>query len=180
MPASRAQQAFTAERRTKAIAMRIAGTDWDVIKEKLGYASRGAAITDVRRALDKRTAELNLATDELRELELMKLDRYLVKVEEVLERRHVTVNNGKVIYYGDEPLLDDEPILRAVKTALDIQASRAKLTGLNMAQQIEQRITTIDPAEAEFREHMAQQRALRQAARDQEAQPNDPAPAADP
>lgn len=76
MPASRAQQAATAERRAKAIAMYLGGvTDWQKIATTLGYASRGAAHTDVTRALERATAEANRNADVLRQQELMRLDR---------------------------------------------------------------------------------------------------------
>jgi hypothetical protein len=78
MPASRAQQAKTAERRQKAIAMRLAGADWDTIAARLGYASKGAACTDVTRAMEKAAAEALRDADVLRHIELSRLDRLQV------------------------------------------------------------------------------------------------------
>lgn len=52
MPASKAQRASTAKRRADAIAFKLAGLSYDVIAERLGYASRGAACTDIQRALE--------------------------------------------------------------------------------------------------------------------------------
>lgn len=75
MPASRARQAATAERRTKAIAMRIAGADWQAIADALGYSDRGAACKDVTRALAaNRKAEAE-QVDELRQMTVMRYDR---------------------------------------------------------------------------------------------------------
>lgn len=78
MPASRAQQARTAERRRQAIAMALAGADWDTIADRLGYASRGAAHTDVTRAMEKAAAEAIRDADVLRHIELARLDRIQV------------------------------------------------------------------------------------------------------
>lgn len=75
MPASRAQRAATADRRTKAIALHLAGVDWQGIADQLGYASRGAAHTDVTRAL-----QANLAA----EAEQVETMRYTVNLR--LER----------------------------------------------------------------------------------------------
>ncbi len=52
MPASKAQRAATAKRRADAIAMKLAGLSYETIAERLDYASRGAACTDIQRALE--------------------------------------------------------------------------------------------------------------------------------
>lgn len=75
MPASKAQRAATAERRTKAVKLRIAGADWDTIKTQCGYASRGAACTDVTRAMEARVAEMNRNVDVLLHMEVERADR---------------------------------------------------------------------------------------------------------
>jgi hypothetical protein len=78
MPASRAQQAKTAERRRSAIAMALAGADWDTIADRLGYASKGAAHTDVTRAMEKAAAEATRDADVLRHIELARIARMQV------------------------------------------------------------------------------------------------------
>lgn len=75
MPASAAQRAKTAERRRKAVEMRLSGLDWQSIADKLKYASRGAAQKDVSRAVELLTKEVVTAAAELRDLELLRLDR---------------------------------------------------------------------------------------------------------
>lgn len=75
MPASKAQRAATADRRAKATALRIAGMDWQSIADQLGYSSRGAACTDVSRALEANLAELRDKAEEMRSIESMRLDR---------------------------------------------------------------------------------------------------------
>ena len=49
MPASRAKQAETAQRRIKMLKMRLAGDDFEYIARELGYASRQAASKDFTR-----------------------------------------------------------------------------------------------------------------------------------
>lgn len=75
MAASKAQQAVTAKRRSDAIQLRLAGADYDTIATRLGYASRGAAYTDINRALEQRMAEQRQSADVLRRQELERLDR---------------------------------------------------------------------------------------------------------
>jgi len=78
MVASKAQQATTAQRRSKALAMRLAGATYDKIAYTLGYSGRGAAQKDVTRALETARREMTARADELRDLEVMRLDRLQV------------------------------------------------------------------------------------------------------
>ncbi|MCX5066645.1 hypothetical protein OOJ91_12225 [Micromonospora lupini] len=75
MPASRAQRAATAERRGKAVAMRLAGLDYQTIADRLGYADRAAAHKDITRALESNVAEMHRNADVLRQEELDRLNR---------------------------------------------------------------------------------------------------------
>ncbi|MFG2404259.1 hypothetical protein ACGFR8_07945 [Streptomyces brevispora] len=75
MPASKAQQAATAERRAKAITMRTAGLDWQTITEQLGYRDRNTACKDVRRALEARRKEEAKEADELKQMTVIRYDR---------------------------------------------------------------------------------------------------------
>jgi hypothetical protein len=78
--ASKAKRAQVAERRTKAIAMVLAGVDYDTIAERLGYASRGAAHTDVDRALSANLTNLKDKAQQLREMQAMRYQRLLAAV----------------------------------------------------------------------------------------------------
>lgn len=75
MPPSKAQRAQTAERRSKAIQLRLAGADWTQIADALGYADRAAACKDVTRALEAHVATQRAGAEVLRETELQRLDR---------------------------------------------------------------------------------------------------------
>lgn len=71
MPASKARQAATAQRRAEAIALKLAGLNYDTIAARLGYASRGAACTDIHRALEASLRE------QARDLELWRHEQLL-------------------------------------------------------------------------------------------------------
>src|SRR3546814_14889797 len=75
MPASKAQQAATAERRKKAIALKLAGLDYQAIADQLGYADRAAAYVDIDRALKRNLAEEAEKVELLRHVAVQKLNR---------------------------------------------------------------------------------------------------------
>ena len=109
MPASKAQQATTAKRRTQAIALRLAGMDFETIAERLGYASRQAATRDFHRAIAAARLEERQAVENLREVEGQRLDRLQAAVW------------AKAVK-GD---------LKAVETVLKVIAQRSRLLGLD-------------------------------------------------
>src|SRR3546814_5937084 len=75
MPASKAQQAATAERRKKAIALKLAGLDYQAIADQLGYADRAAAYVDIDRALKRNLAEEAEQVELLRHVAVQQLNR---------------------------------------------------------------------------------------------------------
>jgi hypothetical protein len=132
MPTSRAQHAATAERRNKAIAMRLAGVDYQTIADRLGYASRGAAHTDISRALERSLAQQQVGADLLRQEELLRLDRLQAAVW------------GQAI--GGDPV--------AVNTALKVIDRRVKLLGLDAPTRVE--LVTLDAIDEAIRSLTAQ------------------------
>lgn len=74
MPASRAQRALTAERRSKALNMRLAGLSYQQIADALEYADRAAACKDITRALELHQREAAQSTELLRTAEAARLD----------------------------------------------------------------------------------------------------------
>lgn len=161
MGTSRAKRAQVAERRRRAIELRIQGHTWDEIADRLGYRSKAQACNDVTRALQQNTRDLNLAVDKLRALELARLDRLQQIAWEVLERPHVAVSHGRVVTVktadGREVRLpDDGPKLAAIDRLLKIADRRAKLLGLDAAEDPSRLsavdrwlagVTGVDPAE---------------------------------
>lgn len=130
-----AKRAEIAERRTKAIAMRAAGQRWDDIAETLGYASRGAAHTDVSRALTQRLKEQADQVDHLRAIETEHLDS--------MRRRMVTILDSA----------DDEGAIKAAAQLVRIGERLAKLQGMDAPVKVESdgtvryEIVGVDPAQ---------------------------------
>jgi hypothetical protein len=104
----KAKRVTVARRRTLAVQMKLAGATWQQIADRLGYASRGAAHTDVGRALAAQLEEQNEVVEELRHLEVMRLNRLQVAA-------WTDAINGD---------------LRAIDTCLRIIAHRCRLLGL--------------------------------------------------
>lgn len=95
---------------------------------------------------------------------LEKLERAAI---EVLERHHVTVNNGHVIKLDDgEPLLDDGPVLAAIDRLIKIEAEREKNTaalrklfGLDAPARVDATITEVTREDVALQELVAEMRA---------------------
>lgn len=140
----------TAQRDADACRLRTRGATYQQIADQLGYANRGDAHHAVSRALKAAVAE---PADEVRALELARLDAMYEAAMGVLERRHVTVSNGRVITLDNEPLEDDAPVLQAIDRLLRIQARRAALLGLdaekkvNLSGGVRYEVVGIDPAD---------------------------------
>lgn len=75
MPASKAQRAAAAAKRKKAVALALAGMDWQSIADQTGYASPGAACTAVNEALKINLREQSELVEELRAVEIARYDR---------------------------------------------------------------------------------------------------------
>ena len=129
MPASKAKRAEVAERRAKAVAMRIAGLDYQTIADRLGYNSRGAACQDISRALEANRKECAERVEDMRTAELERLDRMLA------------VAWAKAMRDGN---------LRAIEVVIKIGERRAKLVGLDA--KIEHDVRISDAMDAEIRE----------------------------
>lgn len=139
-----AKRAQVAERRARAIAMRAEGQTWQTVTDVLGYKNPREACQDVARALEARLKDQALAADQLREVELERLEAMEREVWAVLRRRHVTVSGGKIVYdepvdgEDPQPLVDDGPVLAAVDRLNRISERRAKLLGLDSPVKVEQ------------------------------------------
>jgi hypothetical protein len=96
----------------------------------------------VQRGLDRIVRE---PAEQIRRLELDRLDHLQVESLNVLRRRHVLVQGGKVVKDGGgQPLVGDGPTLHAIHTVLQVQARRAKLLGLNAPAKVEAKVMSID------------------------------------
>lgn len=134
-----------AERDAMATAMRAEGKTYETIAAALGYANRMSAYRAVQRVLQATVQE---AGDELRALELERLDRMYEAALDVLKKKHLAHSQGRVITLDGVPLEDDGPVLSAIDRLLKIQERRAKLHGLDAPTKHE--VRTIGAIEAEI------------------------------
>ncbi|MEV7895306.1 hypothetical protein [Streptomyces cyaneofuscatus] len=118
----------TAERDARAAELRSKGWTYSRIAAELGFNHRADAHNAVKRVLKETVRE---AGEDVRALELERLDRLEAAANEVLEREHVTVSNGRVVSLNEMPLPDDGPVLAAIDRLLKIQERRARLLGLD-------------------------------------------------
>ena len=102
------------ERRAQALELRKRGMSYRQIGQELGV-SRNTAHRYVTEELDELRAETRASAEQLRDLELERLDQYLARLQPKIED-------------GDE---------KAIATALRVQERRAKLTGLDAPQRTE-------------------------------------------
>jgi hypothetical protein len=130
---TRAQAVGIAERRAKAVQMRIEGHSLRAIAETCGYKIASNASQDIGRALEQAVAEQTRSVEAYREEELQRLDALMLEAWTILRRDHLTVSHGKVVYDDatGQPILDDGPTLQAIDRVLKIQERRAKLLGLD-------------------------------------------------
>jgi hypothetical protein len=123
-----------ARRDAEACRLRAQNLSYADIAAELGI-SKTAAYEGVQRVLAETVRE---PADELRQLELMRLDELAQKTREVMNATHYVVSQGKVVRLtrAGAPLEDDAPVLAAVDRLLRIQERRARLLGLDMPQRI--------------------------------------------
>jgi hypothetical protein len=126
------RSAETAERDAEACRLRARGWSYPRIAAELGFANHSGARLAVARALREIVAE---PAEDLRQLELARLDKMWEVCVTVLESVHYVVSDGRLIWVGpkgqERPLLDDGPALQVVDRMLKIQERRAKLLGLD-------------------------------------------------
>jgi hypothetical protein len=126
MPASKAKQALTSERRTKLFRLRLQGVKYDDPRIlNLGYATPSAASKDVIRGLQSRRDDESAEISVYRQQENERLDSLL----EAVWNKATTLS----------PVFDREGMevareidLKAVDTVLKLMDRRAKLNGLDM------------------------------------------------
>lgn len=160
----------TANRDARAAELRSQGWSYNRIAAELGM-HKSSVIDAIHRALadivrEPAEAVLHFELDRL-DAELVRLNALEAKVRTVLEGRHITVNNGRVIINPDtgQPMEDDGPILQAVDRLLKIEDARrrngerrAKLTGLETLK-VEAVVHEVTQQDIELREMVTEMRA---------------------
>lgn len=148
-----------AERDAEACRLKAQGLSYRAIAGQLGYSDAAGAYRAISKVLTDTVKE---PADELRALELQRLDMLWAAAWEVLEREHVVVSNGEIVVDtrdedglvpddedGDQeegaagtpkgrPLLDDAPVLKAIETLRKLAERRAAMLGLDAPKKIEQ------------------------------------------
>ena len=128
-----------AERDRQAARLRTQGMPYREIAEQLGYHDEGSAHRAVSKILRETVQE---AADELRKVEVERLDALLQVAWNVMMREHVAVSSGKIVMVADDegnevPLRDDGPTLAALDRVIKIADRRAALLGLDAPQKIQ-------------------------------------------
>lgn len=139
------KQTATAQRDAEAAQLRVNGLTYQAIADRMDYSHRDLARRAVERAL---AATVREPADELRQLELIRLDALWVEAVKVMTTEHITVNNGRVIEIDGVPLKDDGPTLSAIDRLLKIMERRAKLVGLDSPAKVE--VMTLDALDREI------------------------------
>lgn len=138
MPASKAQQAQVAERRTRAIQLRMAGLTCQAVADQLGYGTASAASQDINRALAQRLKQEDEQVALMAALSSERLDAMTRTAWAEMRRRHTLVSNGRVMKDEDgAPLPDPDQNLRAIDRLLRIEDRRSKLFGMDAALKVE-------------------------------------------
>jgi hypothetical protein len=118
-------------RQTKAVALRLAGLDFASIAAQLGYTNRNDAVVDVQKAISARVEDGTRSIDELREIELLRLDR----LQAAAWAKALT---------GD---------LKSIELSMKIIDRRCKLLGLDAPERHE--VVTLDWLDSQIRELQA-------------------------
>lgn len=119
-----------AEKDAAAARLRSEGYGYPEIGVQLGM-TKASAYEAVQRALQ---AVVQEPAEAARTVEVDRLDQTLLNLGEMrdivlslLERKHYTVSNGRLVFLGDEPLEDDGFVLSAVDRLNNIETQRIKV-----------------------------------------------------
>jgi hypothetical protein len=105
------------------------GTRFQELADRFGYYDRGEAWRGIQRAKQE---VLRPAVERLIQTESEQLDELYVMAMEIIERNHVVVSHGRIVYGDDgNPLQDDGPRMQAIQTAIRIRESYRRLHGVD-------------------------------------------------
>lgn len=115
------------------VQLRARSVSYREIAERYGITT-STAYEAVQRTIKEGARE---ATEEIRAIELEKLEHMERAALGVLEAMHLTVSHGKVVTYQGKPLKDPGPALGAIDRLLKVQQRRAALLGLDLPKQVQ-------------------------------------------
>lgn len=162
----------TVERDARAADLRAKALTYQQIADELGFADKKGAQRAVERAIEAVIREpgeavLHFELERL-DAELRRLDGLEVKARAVLNARHITVSNGRVIHHPDtgDPMEDDGPVLQAIDRLLKIEDARrrngerrAKLTGIEAALKVDATVHEVTQQDLELQEMLREAKA---------------------
>lgn len=125
-----------AERRRKALDMKLSGYTYAVIAEELGV-SESVIKKDIQRSLDMYVDEHKESTERVRAAELAVLNDAMIVARRIMHEQHFAHSGGKIIERNigtfDEPeyvvVIDNGPSMQAIDRVVKISESRRKLLG---------------------------------------------------
>jgi hypothetical protein len=130
-------RADVAARRARVLAMRIEQRPYTEIAAELGVTV-GIVKMDYHRALDQLKREQATHATTVRDVETQRLAAAEQAAWQVLRRKHITVQHGRIVRDDTgEPVEDDAPVLNAIDRILRISERRARLLGLDAPARIE-------------------------------------------
>jgi hypothetical protein len=138
----------TALRDAEALGCRARGWTYERVAQEMGYSDRSAARKACERAMAGTVRE---STEAAKTLLLMDLNAAKQAVWAVLEANHLVISEGRVVKLGDEPIPDDEPVLKAVDRLVRIDQELAKIYGAYAPVQSRVEVITEDAVDAEIR-----------------------------
>lgn len=149
MPARRSAEAMEKDARAYDLFRR--GLSYRQIAAEMDWRNQKSAFEAVRRAARDNAAD-PLAEAEARQALLDRLQDYRRAAQRVLTARHYVVSEGRIVRGpdGETPLLDDDPVLRALDRLLKIEDTEARLSGLYAPQKSRVEVITEDAVDAEI------------------------------
>jgi hypothetical protein len=129
---------------------------------------------ELARRVDPKIDQYRALHLERLEGELVRLGELEARARQVLDRHHITVNNGRVIAIDGEPLQDDGPVLQAIDRLVRIEdarrknnAEQRKLLGLDAPTKVEAQVTEVTQQDIAVQELVAEMKAKNATTTDQ-------------
>lgn len=142
------RSAAVAERRAKVLALRNEQHTYTEIGAQLGISAK-LAEADYRRSLEELRRQQAAQAHLAKEAELARLAAAERAAWEVLRRKHIHVQHGKIVRDEDgQAVEDDAPVLNAIDRILKISERRSRLLGLDAPARVE----VTDAVDAEIRD----------------------------
>lgn len=127
-------------------------------------AMTGLSVGTVHKRIQDEIAEtITPYREQVRTLEVQRLDDMSRLVAGLLERKHYVYSDGRVVHLDGTAVEDDEFVLKVVDRLLRIQERRTKYLGLDAATQVE--VTEVTQQDIELRGLIQEQKARNDAQR---------------